>query len=243
MGLGDAGETWKADAELPGYEELMAASPRFTHGLSSWELTSRLLPDVAEAAAAVEYTGEKIHGAVAVAEAYYVPHLPALVSGQEPEFGRHASHPAISDAYTEFANMLWWIRTLSDRLEHQYYGARGLLPALAPGRLKNRVQTLTADFRSAIADEAGLLANYSLHNSTIPYAFNSSARVVNNRLELPIPNRVTAPVKHHWDLSYSDGRTLSTYVEAATSIVVTFMNALLDAFDEELPDRVRRTTT
>lgn len=241
MSLGHPGETWRPDVELPGYNDLIAASARFKHGLSSWDLTSRLLPDVAEAAAAVEYTAEKIHRAIAVAEAYYVPYLPALLAGPEPEFGTHASHPAVADAYSEFANLVWWIRALDDRLEHEFHGARGLLPALAPGRLKDRAQVLMVEFRRKLADEAGHFANYSLHHSTIPYAFNTSARVVNERLELPIPNRVTAPVKNHWDLSYSDGRTLSTYVDEASSVVATFMDALLDVFDDELPARVRRT--
>jgi hypothetical protein len=223
MGLGDASETWRSD---------------LAH---EWESYSRLLPDVAEAAAAVEYTAEKIHRAVATAEAYYVPYLPALLEGPEPEFGRHASHPAIADAYSEFANLLWWIRALDDRLKHEYHGARGLLPALAPGRLLDRARDLTSDFKRSLADEAGYLANYSLHHSTIPYAFNSSARVVDDRLELPIPNRASAPVNSYRDLRYSDGRTLSKFADEASRIVVTFMDALLDAFVDELPARVRRT--
>jgi hypothetical protein len=63
---------------------------------------------------------------------------------------------------------------------------------------------------------------------------------VDERLELPISNRVAAPVNNHWDLRYSDRRTLSTYACEASSVVVTFMDALLDAFDEERPARVRR---
>lgn len=240
LGLGDAGETWRQDDKLPGWEELLEAAPRFKHGLSAWELTSRLLPDVAEAAAAIDYTIEKIHRAIAVAEAYYVPHLPALLAGPEPEFGRHASHPAFADAYSEFANLLWWIRALDDRLERSFYGVRGLLPALAPGSLKDRAWELTLEFRRALATEAGYLANYSLHHSTIPYAFNSSALVVAGRLELPIPNLVTAPVRSHWDLAYGSGRTLSAYAEMASSVVGTFMEALLAAFEDELPARVRR---
>ena len=171
LGLGEASETWRSDLA------------------QEWESYSRLLADVAEAAAAVEYTAEKIHRAIATAEAYYVPYLPALLAGPEPERGRHASHPAIADAYSEFANLLWWIRALDDRLGHGYRGARGLLPALAPGRLHDRARVLSEEFRRILAKEAGYLANYSLHHSTIPYAFNSSARVVDERLELPIPNR------------------------------------------------------
>jgi excisionase family DNA binding protein len=226
LGLGDASETWRKDLE------------------HDWETYSRLLPNVAEAAAAVEYTTEKIHRAIAMVEAYYVPYLPALLDGPEPTHGRGASHPSVSDAYSEFANLLSWIRALNDRLEHKWKGAAlGMLPALAPNRLQSRARILTNRFRRELAREAGLLANYSLHYSTIPYAFNSSARVVDGRLELPIPNRVTHAVNTFQDLKYSDGRTLSKYADEAASIVVTFMDALIDAFIDELPARVRRSGT
>jgi hypothetical protein len=84
------------------------------------------------------------------------------------------------------------------------------------------------------------VANFSLHHSTIPYAFNSNARVVAGRLELPIPDRVTAPITSNRNLSYTDGRTLSSFADEATAIVVTFMDAVIDAFTDELRDRVRR---
>jgi len=242
-GLGFAGETWRTDVELPGYADLVAASSRFKWRLSTWDLTSRLLPDVAEAAAAVEYSVEKIHRAIAVVEAYYVPYLPALLEGPEPQYGRGASHPAVADAYSEYANLLWWIRALSDRLEHRYAGKTyGLLPALAPGRLDDRARGLASALSRDLAIEARHLANYSLHHSTIPYAFNSSAQVVNGRLELPIPDRVSAPVENSWDLTYSSGRTLSTYADEAASIVDKFMADLLDAFEEELPTRMKRSS-
>ncbi len=224
MGLGDASETWRDDLA------------------DEWETTSRLLPDVAEAAAAVEYTSEKIHRAIATVEAYYVPYLPALLEGPEPTMYRGASHPSVSDAYSEFANLLWWIRALDDRLEHTWLGADlGLLPALAPGQLQGRARALRKGLRRELARDAIYLANYSLHYSTIPYPFNSSARIEDGRLELPIPNQVTRPVDSHLDLRYSDGRTLSSYADKAASIVVSFMDTLLDAFVDELPARVRRT--
>jgi excisionase family DNA binding protein len=223
MGLGMASETWRPDLAR------------------RWEFYSQLLPDVAEAAAAVEYTAEKIHQAVATAEAYYVPYLPSLLEGPEPESGRGASHPAFADAYSEFANLVWWIRALDERLQHEYRGRpQGLVPALAPGALRDRVQALKLSLESALAEEARFFANFSLHHSTIPYAFNSNARVVAGRLELPIPDRVTAPITSNRNLSYADGRTLSSFADEATAIVVSFMDAVIDAFTEELPDRVRR---
>lgn len=223
MGLGDASETWRPDLA------------------KNWEHYWRLLPDAAEAAAAVEYTSEKIHRAIAAAEAFYVPHLPLLLEGPEPELGRGASHPSVADAYCEYVNILSWIRSLDERLEHEYHKRKvGLLPALAAGRLQDRARVLTDGLRRGLAIEARHLANYALHHSTIPYAFNSSARIVDGRLELPIPNRVESPVSSHLDLRYSDGRTLSSFATEATMIVVTFMDQLIDAFEDELPARVRR---
>jgi hypothetical protein len=241
VGLDFPGELWRPESELPGYATLIAEARRWGYRTpSGWELTHNLLPDVMDAALLVDYATEKLLDAVERAEREWAAFLNPI--GPPPELGWGVSDIAIADAYWEFGTILAAIRSLGDRVDRRWSGERlGLLPALEPSsRLHDRVRALYDAFDNRLLSDARYLAAYALHESKIPYPFNTHASVERGRLELHIPNRAARAVRTPYGLRYSQRRTVRSFLAKNLPVIHGFVDDLLAAFEDEIPARVRR---
>lgn len=188
------------------------------------------------------YAADRIRRAMARANAWAKAN-PLPEPANPPEFGTHYSHPAIAETYIEFANLVVWVRATEDRVSRRdpRGGRRGLLPALLPGSaLARETRNLLTRYQSDIANEARWFANYSVHESRLPYPLANSAEFKEGRLRARIPDILPGPIESKFDLAYLQGRTADRFARAATVAVEQLIDGLLDAFEREAPARLRR---
>jgi hypothetical protein len=130
--LGWGTEYWRRPTEFPEYVALVEASQRLGYPINPiLELTDNLLRDVVSAAAAIEFTVERIEAATATAQSQ-IDSMGTASPELEPEYGVHAAVEAISPAYLDFNNLLSWIRALEERIRRREPISRrqvGLLPS------------------------------------------------------------------------------------------------------------------
>jgi hypothetical protein len=157
--------------------------------------------------------------------------------------GSYAAAPTLVDASYAFVNLLTWSRTLRERVERPWRPRSpkrvGLLPALAPGPLQNRV----ADALSVLDDaliESRYLTNYALHAGSLPSASTPAAEVLENgRILFRIPDPVTRPITTWEEFSFNDQRDALTYAHSLMQSVGTFVDEVLAPFEDNVPARVR----
>jgi hypothetical protein len=140
--------------------------------------------------------------------------------------------------------MLSWARRLDDRLRrnssnHKRWPAdQGLIPALADGPRRDAVIRARSRPLTASVQEARHLSNLSLHMQSTEVG-TRSARVVNGRLFVRFPDRVTEPVSHRWQLTYNDGRDACAVANEIMASVERFMDEMINAFEDNVPERFR----
>jgi hypothetical protein len=241
-------ERWRPAQEFPEYDALMEARTRLSFPIDPpYELTQHLLEEVVAAAAAIEYSVEKLEEATTSAQSVIDSWDPAWAS-PEPEHGSYVGIDSLWSAYAEFNNLLTWIRALEERIARKdpVFGNRpvGLLPSLAPGPLQTRVTTLVADLKHDLLNDARPLTNYVLHASVLPQPMSSTARVRDGRLFLAIPDRASSAtrIRTRFDLSFNDNRTADGFAREALETVARFIDDLLDAFEDNTPERLRKSS-
>jgi hypothetical protein len=129
---------------------------------------------------------------------------------------------------------------LDDRLrrESRLPVDQGLIPALADGPRREAVIRARSRLKTACVDEARHLSNLSLHMQSME-AGSKSATVVDGRLVLRFPDRVTGAVSHRWQLTFNDGRDATSVADEILASVELFMEELLTAFEDNVPDRFK----
>jgi hypothetical protein len=148
------------------------------------------------------------------------------------------------DAAYSFADFLSWVRALDERLDRRAFegGVRrrqGLLPALRPKRLGQRVQHLVDEFRAGPGGDCRDLANFTLHASLVRNPLSGAEVDQAGEIRLPIPDTPTHPV-YHWDqLTWTDGRDGFAFAEQVWQAVLKLMDDLLEAFEKAVPRRFR----
>jgi hypothetical protein len=151
--------------------------------------------------------------------------------------------PSVEDAWYTLEELLVWARTLDERLRRpakdwRRYPDQGLIPALADGPRRDAVIDARARLLSAGVNEARFLAGLNLHMQTMQ-AGSKHGRVRSGRIILPFPDRVTAPVGHRWQLTYNDGRDAVSFADGLMAAVERFMDELISAFEEHIPERFK----
>lgn len=237
-------ERWRPAAAFPEHDAVVEAIIRGAIPIDArYELTQHLLEEVIEAAAAIEYTVEKLEGAALAVQSFVASWGPAR-AGPEPE-NSFVTDGSIWFVYAEFSNLLIWIRALEERIERKVPGSKtpalGLLPSLAEGALKDRVAELLQGLKSDLLDGVRPLANSVLHASVVTGAMTSTARFRDGRVLLEIPDPATGAIQSRLDLSRDQGRTADGFALEALVAVYAFVDGLLDAFEEHTPERLRKT--
>jgi hypothetical protein len=245
-------ELWNRDISWFENAEAIAAALRradrpIDDELVLYEATRSLLPDVVDAAGGVERSHEHLHEAMVRAQETYIQWR-----SQFPELGDFdgMSDPSIEDAWHAVEQLLVWARTLDDRLRRPVLDRRrykdqglipkdqGLIPALADGPRRNAIIRARDRLLAAGIDEARYLSGLNLHMQPIQ-AGTKSGKVRSGHIVLPFPDRVTTPVVHRVQLTFNDNRDAVSFANRIMGAVERFMEELLSAFEEHLPERFK----
>lgn len=237
-------ELWKWDVAL--YESvdgIVASLNRtgrpFDEDSILFEATRSLLTDVVDAAGGLEASIARLHTALDRAQQQYREW--STTAGELPEGGA-MMHPATEDAWYAFEESLIWGRTLDDRLRRdplkRQYPPQGLIPALADGPRRNAVIAARSRLLNSGLQEARYLAGLNLHMQSVQ-AGTKAATIHAGRLLLPFPDRVDEPISHRWQLTFTTNRDAASFADHLMESVELFMDEMLGAFEQHVPDRFR----
>ena len=238
-------ELWKWDASLyEGADGILAALSRtegpLDHSLILSHATGSLLDDVVDAAGGVESAHARLHQAMALVQETVMRWSSTL---GEMRDGAGMTDTSIDDAWFTVEELLVWARTLDERLrrpanDKRRYRDQGLIPALADGPRRDAVIAARARLCFAGVNEARYLAGLNLHMQSIQ-AGSKLGRMRSGRIILPFPDQVTAQVSHRWQLTYNENRDAVSFADALMAAVERFMDELIRAFEEHLPERFK----
>ena len=239
-------ELWEWDASL--YESadgIVASSARANRKLDSdeiaFEATRSLLPDVVDAAGGVESAFMRLQDAMDRAQAAYI-RFSSQTGGPLPDGGGLVD-PSVEDAWYSLEELLVWARTLDDRLrrpalDKRRYPDQGLIPALADGPRRDAAIRARARLLGAGVAEARFLTGLSLHMQSM-HAGSKGGLVRSGEIVLRFPDRVKEAVGHRWQLPYDDDRDGVAFANALMVGVERFMDELIAAFENHVPDRFK----
>ena len=205
-----------------------------------YEATRSLLPDVLDAAGGVEGANIRLHQAMERAATAYTNGQ--TTAGLALPEGSGVQDPATEDAWYSIEELMFWARTLDERLcrnsRSKDLPRQGLIPALADGPQRAAVVASRSNALNATFGECRFLANLNLHMQSTN-AGSKSARVRQGQLVLAFPDRVTAPIGHRWQLTYHDDRDALTFADNVLADVEALIDTTLAAFETHLPQRFR----
>ena len=89
-------------------------------------------------------------------------------------------HPAATDLWYAFADLVSWTRTVVERLDRRaedskQFPGQGLVPALKPKRLKRKAEAVLEDLRRGPVGKARPIANFMLHTALVAHPFSGVA--------------------------------------------------------------------
>jgi hypothetical protein len=212
--------------------------------LLGYHMTRGLILEVIHAAGGVERELAQVQAALEEAQAWTDQAALKFPRERErPLLGFSAAAPTLVDVSYAFVNLLMWARTLRERVERGWRPGSskkvGLLPALEPGLLQNRVAHALSTLDDALA-EARYLTNYALHAGSLPSTSTPAAEVLEDgRILFRIPDPVAGPITTWEEFTFNDQRDALTYAHSLMQSVAAFMDEMLTAFEENLPARVR----
>jgi hypothetical protein len=192
-----------------------------------------LLRDTIHACGGVLRSAETATAQIAIAQAYVDEH--DLTGRADLAAPTGLGHPAVAEAYYDYANLVSWIRTVADRLRDP--GRKppiGLLESLDPAHpLAARVEAAAQSFVAFAHPERGL-SNVSLHRLPLPGSGSGAAHLTpEGRVLLPIPDPPAEQVFIFDQFTWALDRDLATFCDAATRQVTELGDGILAAFAAE----------
>ena len=206
-------------------------------------MTRGLLPEVLYAAGGVERELEQLCAALAEVQQFAdeaAVLYPRPSSAEWPVWGCHVSTPAMRDVSYSFANLLSWARSVVERTSRHKPGSSelvGLLPALAPGHLRDHDQDAFDELQAAL-DEARRFANYALHAGVLPGGGTPQADVLpDGRLLARLPDPVQRAILTWEEFTFTKDRDMLTYATEVMRSIEIFIDKVLNAFAADRPAR------
>jgi hypothetical protein len=231
-------EFWRPDIDHPEADRIRAQG----HGelWVTFLLTESLLYNVMDAAGAIEYTVGKLEDALDADQAW-IDQREAERDPAERPAGAMVG-PNRNAISWEVANLLWWLKTLRERMKAHVSGREiGLLPALAPDEpWTKRIRDLYSALHARALDDVKL-ANVATHGTAAPSAFGFT-KLEAGRAVHPVPD--TPKRGDHVllgsDLTYDVSRDARSFARSTLAAVEAFMDGLLSAFEEGAEEIARR---
>ncbi len=227
--------TWRRLAEARGAGDDV---PRY--------MTHSLLSEVIFAAGGVEREFQELCKALADARrsaGEATPHSspspgPVIAPGQAIAPGQglprsYGTAPPMREASYCFVDLLGWARSTVERTDRPYRPGSseraGLIPALAPGQLRDSVEAALRQLRAALRDSR-FLAGYALHAGAVPEGTPGAEILPDGRVLARLAEPVTDPVLTWEGLEFTEARDMLTYATGLMAAVEAFVSRVLDAF-------------
>ena len=132
-----------------------------------------------------------------------------------------------------FVDLLGWARSTVERTDRPYRPGSperaGLIPALAPGQLRDSVEAALRQLRAALRDSR-FLAGYALHAGAVPEGTPGAEILPDGRILARLAEPVTDPVLTWEGLEFTEARDMLTYATELMAAVEVFVSRVLDAF-------------
>ena len=221
--------TWRRLAEARGAGDDV---PRY--------MTHSLLSEVIFAAGGVEREFQQLCQALADARrsaGEATPHSspspgPVIAPGQGLPRS-YGTAPPMREASYCFVDLLGWARSTVERTDRPYRPGSseraGLIPALAPGQLRDGVEAALRQLRAALRDSR-FLAGYALHAGAVPEGTPGAEILPDGRVLARLAEPVTDPVLTWEGLEFTEARDMLTYATGLMAAVEAFVSRVLDAF-------------
>jgi hypothetical protein len=153
-------------------------------------------------------------------------------------------HPSVDATWYALEELLIWSRVLEDRLRRDAVtkGCRtdqGLIPALSHGARKDAIVRARDRLLQGGLSEARNLSCLGLHMQSMQPG-SGQAKIRGGQIFLPFPDPVNVRIAHRWQLTYNNGRDAATFADTLWNSVQTFMDDMIKAFEDNVPDRFRR---
>jgi hypothetical protein len=242
------GELWADLSASPEYAEWESLARR--RGLEpadvniQYHLTRGLLREVVHAAGGVEKELERVERALEAAQLWTneaVKAIPPSADELASEYKSYSVAPSLHDASYAFVNLVTWTRAVRDRVKRKHIPSKhpiGLLPALKPEDLRDRVARALSRLDNKVGDTKRLAA-YGLHAGAVPSGGTPTAEVsAAGRIKVRAPDRLTRPVVTWEEFDFNDGRDILTMSRDIMAAVETFVDEVLLAF-EDMPRTTR----
>lgn len=202
-------------------------------------MTRDLLPELLYAAGGVEHEFSRIHCAMDEA-GQWSAEIPTLGATAAQTF---IAAPSLLTASYCFAQFLMWARAVQERVcrpakKPMPKGQLGLLPALQAGPLKEQIRAFRNRLENVLGD-VRLLANYALHAGAVPGGGTPHARIrEDGHITMLVPDSISAPVATWAEFTYKQELDITECTSRVMTAVATFIDEVLDAFEEHRPARV-----
>jgi hypothetical protein len=243
--LGAREENWADLTGAPQYATWQRlAEARGAAGDVPHYLTHGLLAEVLYAAGGVERElrelrkalddGQRLSGQEAPRPSVLVQVQSAPAPpGRQPARAFVATRPVREASYS-FVNLLSWARSTVERTDRPYRpgtsGRAGLLPALRPGELHDRVEVALQHLRTALRDSRSV-SSYAFHAGAIPgEGTPGSGPLPDGDTLAPPAYSLTRQAPAEEALQFTEDRDMLTYATELMDAVETFVNQVLDAF-------------
>lgn len=148
---------------------------------------------------------------------------------------------SVRDAHADFHAMLWWGRSLMDRVEGTWGEERvkgkwveqpiGLVVFL-PKRDATRVRKALNRLRKGAFAEVRDLADYSLHAFAVPQPQGQMRIEADGTYTLPLPDRLGRKLVIGEDFTFTERRHIGAEAEAIWLGVQRFMDEVLDILEQ-----------
>jgi hypothetical protein len=200
------------------------------------DATGSLLTDVIDAAGGVEQAHRRLHKAMDEVQQVWSLGVDLGEGTGVMDFSTEAAWYSVEE-------LLIWARTLDDRLRRKavkrnYRKDQGLIPALADSPRRDAIVDARARLLQGGVDEARHLSGLNLHMQS-SQAGSKHGRVRSGQIILRFPDRVTAPIDHRWELTYTQGRDAVSFADNLMVAVERFMDEMIEAFERHIPERFK----
>ncbi|HEX5646455.1 MAG TPA: hypothetical protein VFX56_05750 [Nitrospira sp.] len=244
--LGFGSEYWKSDSRLyegfkPLATHLHALGRKTTKSDLVYQLISQLLTDVLVAAGGVETSIIRLRAAVADLAIVVQKHQIRATNGIPHSIGA----PAAITAWYAFSDVLTWSRTVVERVERpagdrKSFPPQGLLPAIKPKRLAQKLTTLLASLRAGPVGRSRNLSNFVLHTALVRHPHTGAQVDESGRVVLPVPDLTGNRASNWYLLTWRDDQDGIALAEELWLSIQVFIDKLIESFEGAVPKRLRR---
>ena len=243
--LGFGAETWYSDpTHYEGWEQLRDRfedlGQRYTKSQLAYQLSSHLLDDVIVAAGGVERSITNFRSAVTAAQG-----VASSARYKAKDTGTLGfSDVTTTEAWFAFADVLFWSRTVIERLDRPAANGRtprqGMVPALKPKRLRGRCETLLSELNNGPVGKSRALANFVLHSGMMAHPLTGARIDASGAISFPVPDAPSGRVSHWYLLTWAREQDGIVVAEDIWRAVELFLDELLEAFERAVPKRLRQ---